>query len=65
MVVVEETGVVSVFERSMCVGVYSLTLKCFPAGDGSFSQAAASDRVTGMHKRRNLDGNMKMETQTK
>lgn len=27
----------SVFERSVCVGVYSLTLKCFPAGDGSVS----------------------------
>lgn len=38
---------VSVFEHSMCVGVYSLTLKCFPAWDGSFSQAAASDCVTG------------------
>lgn len=36
----------SVFECSMCVGVYSLTLKCFPAGDGSFSQTTALDRVT-------------------
>lgn len=38
---------VSVFEHSMCAGVYSLTLKCSPAGDGSFSQAAASECVTG------------------
>lgn len=46
----------AVLECLVCVWVYySLILKCFPAGDSSFSQAAALDCVTHKeHMHRNL-----------
>ena len=45
----EERGS-GVFLRVQCVGVHSLTLKCFPAGDSRFSQTSALHRVTGEAK---------------